>query len=308
MSKSAQPAPRSSNHSLGQPLGGTSGGWRGRLLRFHLPLALASAVVLFLWMSLPLFQPTGRQMPMSSQAGQTASHPMPPQAAQAAGHPMPPQAAGASAPMGHGRDQTGNLDGTVSLLQNRSLMGRFTTATGYVALGLLALTLLIGPVNLLLRKRNPVSNYLRRDAGTWTAIVSVVHVMAGFQVHGPPAPLGERILRYFVGPDGSPLADSFGLGNWTGLAATVIVVGLLAISSDSARRKLKAGPWKWLQRLNYALFALVVAHAIFYGALLRVTSPSTLLLGLSVIAVFVGQVVGIRLWRRRFSRTAARMS
>lgn len=45
-------------------------------------------------------------------------------------------------------------------------------ATGYVALGLLAFTLLIGPANLLLRRRNPVSNYLRRDAGAWTAISS----------------------------------------------------------------------------------------------------------------------------------------
>ena len=184
-------------------------------------------------------------------------------------------------------------------------MARITTATGYVALGLLAFTLLIGPANLLLRRRNPVSNYLRRDVGAWTAMVSVVHVIVGLQVHGPPPPaaLGERILRYFFGPDGSPLTNSFGLGNWTGLAATVIVVGLLAISSDFALRKLKVWPWKWLQRLSYALFALVIAHAIFYGALLRATSASTLLLGLSVVAVFIGQAAGVRLWRRRHAPT-----
>jgi sulfoxide reductase heme-binding subunit YedZ len=182
-------------------------------------------------------------------------------------------------------------------------MRRLTTATGYVALGLLALTLLIGPANLLLRRRNPVSSYLTRDVGTWAAIVSVIHVIAGFQVHGLPAPLGERIALYFFAPDASPLTNAFGLGNWTGLVATVIVVGLLAISSDAVLRKLKAGPWKRLQRLNYALFALVIAHAIFYGALLRVTSPSTLLLGISVFAVFVGQAVGVRLWRRSHART-----
>jgi sulfoxide reductase heme-binding subunit YedZ len=192
-------------------------------------------------------------------------------------------------------DQTANLDG----IQNRRLIGRFTTSTGYVALGLLALTLLIGPANLLLRRRTPISSYLARDVGTWAAIVSVVHVIAGFFVHGPPAPLGERIVHYFFGPDGSPLTNTFGLGNWTGLAATVIVAGLLAISNDFALRKLKARRWKNLQRLNYALFALVIAHAIFYGALLRVTSISTLLLGLTVIAVFAGQAMGIWLWRRR---------
>lgn len=192
-------------------------------------------------------------------------------------------------------DQTGNPDG----LENRLFMARLTTATGYVATGLLAFTLLIGPANLLLRKRNPVSSYLRRDVGAWTAAISVVHVLVGFQVHGPVVPPGERVLSYFFAPDGSPLTNAFGMGNWTGLAATVIVVGLLAISSDLALRKLKFRNWKWLQRSNYALFVLVVTHAIYYGALLRVTSPSTLLLGLGVALVFVGQTVGFWLWRKR---------
>jgi sulfoxide reductase heme-binding subunit YedZ len=183
---------------------------------------------------------------------------------------------------------------------DRSFVRRFTTASGYVATGLLAATLLIGPINLLLRRRNPVSSYLRRDVGAWTAIFSVIHVFYGLQVH---AVLSD-FLVYFFAPDGSPLTDSFGLGNWTGLAATVIVVGLLALSSNFALRKLRAGPWKRLQRLNYVLFGLVIAHAFYYGALSRLTSPFTLLLGISVVAVFVGQAVGIWLWRRRYPRHA----
>jgi sulfoxide reductase heme-binding subunit YedZ len=176
---------------------------------------------------------------------------------------------------------------------------RLTFATGYVATGLLALTLVIGPINLLLRRRNPVSSYLRRDVGMWTAGFSVIHVILGLQVHS--AGQLAAFLTYFFGRDGSPLLNSFGLGNWTGLLATVIALGLLTISSDFALRTLKAPTWKWLQRLNYALFALVVAHAIFYGALLRATSPFTLLLALSVVGVFVGQAVGVWLWRRRDS-------
>ncbi len=85
----------------------------------------------------------------------------------------------------------------------------------------------------------------------------------------------------------------------------MIVTGLLALSTDGSLRELKARRWKNLQRLNYALFALVVAHAFFYGALLRLESPFTLLLGVSVIAVFLGQAVGFWLWRRRHDRTAA---
>lgn len=148
--------------------------------------------------------------------------------------------------------------------QGSGFTRQFTVATGYVATGLLGLS-----------------------AGTWAAVVSVLHVIYGLELHASvtdPLPM-------FVS-DGSPLTTSFGLGNWTGLAATVIVVALLATSSDFALRKLKARRWKRIQRLNYALFALVIAHAFFYGAVLRTDSPYTLLLLLSVIAVLVGQRPG----------------
>jgi sulfoxide reductase heme-binding subunit YedZ len=325
-----QPATRSST----QPLGGSSGDWRHRFLRFHVTLALASAGVLLLFMTLPLFdvggvgghvdltsgafpqqrsgseigsmdQGAGQTPPMGHGAGQTGP------TDHGRGQTGPTDhSGGQTPPMGHGAGQTGSMGpdemqemrDPQRLLGSRSFTQRFTVATGYLATGLLALTLLIGPANLLLRRRNPVSSYLRRDVGTWTAIFSVVHVFFGLQVHDEL----RNFLNYFVAPDGRVLTNSFGLGNWTGLAATVIVMGLLALSSNFALRKLKAGPWKWLQRLNYALFALVVAHAFFYGALLRRQSPYTLLLLLSVIAVVVGQALGVWLWRRRHAGTTAR--
>lgn len=171
---------------------------------------------------------------------------------------------------------------------------QLASPTGDVALVLLAVTLLIGPANLLLRRRNPVNSYLRRDVGAWTAVLSLVHVVVGFQGHGGGA-LG--FVDFFVA-DGKPLTNSFGLGNWTGLAATVIVVGLLVISTDRYLRDLKAKRWKDLQRLNYTLFGLVVLHAVFYGALRRVTSPYALILVLTAASVLVGQVIGVWLWRR----------
>jgi DMSO/TMAO reductase YedYZ heme-binding membrane subunit len=132
----------------------------------------------------------------------------------------------------------------------------------------------------------------------WTAIFSVIHVFFGLQVHRKLS----DFVHYFVASNGDPLTNSFGLGNWTGLAALVIVAGLLALSSDAALRKLKAKKWKRLQRLNYALFALVVAHAFFYGAPWRTNSPYTLLLLVGVVAVVIGQAVGIVLYRRRHLR------
>jgi methionine sulfoxide reductase heme-binding subunit len=330
---------------------GASGDLRRRLLRHHMPLALASAAVLLLFMGLPRFDanvyphadlfsgafpqqrergggarmadaggqgehgqrgteqrgggPTdqhGGSQTQERNGGQGEEHGGGQREQHGGGQA---EQRGPGQPEDHGGGGTGQDGGGMQSLSFLGLSDRgFTVATGYLALALLAVTLLIGPANLLLRRRNPVSGYLRRDVGAWTALFSVVHVIYGLQVH-------ERLsdfLNYFVTPRGSPLTNSFGLGNWTGLAATVIVVGLLALSSDAALRKLKAKNWKRLQRLNYALFALVILHAFFYGALVRTDSPYTLLLLLSVIAVVVGQAVGVGLYRRRYVRRRAEPS
>lgn len=255
---------------------GAGGNWRRRLLFHHAPLALASTVVLVLFMSLPAFDTRG--YPRESMGPSVFPQAVPPRGDE--GEQMEPSG---------GR-------------QGRFFIARGTTATGYVATGLLGLTLLIGPANLLLRRRKPISSYLARDVGMWAATFSIVHVIFGLTLHRGPQLSG--IVNYFFA-DGRPLANSFGLGNWTGLAALVLVVMLLALSSDAALRELKAKTWKDLQRLNYTLFALVILHMFFYGALLRLTSPFTLLGVLTVIAVVVGQAVGIWLWRRRYSRTPA---
>jgi len=173
-------------------------------------------------------------------------------------------------------------------------------ATGYLGVIFLALTLLLGPANLLLRRRNPVSSYLRRDVGIWTAIFSLAHLVAAVLMHvSHGSSVMSSVAHFVVAEDGRPLTNSFGIGNWTGLAASVIVMALLVTSSDVALRTLKAAPWKWLQRLTYALFALVVMHAFFYGAFLRIASPFTLLLIVSIVIVVVGQMTGFWLWRQR---------
>jgi sulfoxide reductase heme-binding subunit YedZ len=276
---------------------------RRRLLRHYLPLALASAVVLALFMAVPRLDASkysqgdifSGTLPKDFPAGQSGrmQHGSGPPPGQSGGHQIPPQ---------HGGGQAPGLTPTPDEVDERSFERRLTTATGYLALGLLALTLLIGPANLLLRRRNPVSSYLRRDVGACTALFSSAHVVISLKVHGS-GQIGD-FLHFFL-RDGVPLTNSFGLGNWTGLAGLVVVAGLLALSSDAALRKLKAKNWKRLQRLNYVLFALVVAHAFFYGALLRETSPYTWLLGLIILGVVVGQATGVWLYRRRYARRAA---
>jgi methionine sulfoxide reductase heme-binding subunit len=245
--------------------------WPRRILFHHVPLALVSTLVLLVFMSLPMFTTGGGPVDIFS-------------------GPLP-QSPDGTGGMNHGGGEQAGHSG-------RSTMSLLTTATGYVATGLLALTLLIGPMNLLLRRRNPVSGYLRRDAGIWTVVFSVVHVVLGLQVHGDASDAGNFVTFFAT-------ANSFGLANWLGLAALVIAAGLLAISTDRALRELKARRWKDLQRLNYTLFALVVLHAYFYGAFVRPTAPFTLVLFGIVAVVAVGQSTGIWLWRRRNARHSA---
>jgi methionine sulfoxide reductase heme-binding subunit len=297
-----------------------NGDLRRRLVRHHLPVAAVSVLTFVAFMTLPTFNRSteheaaagGDSMPAQAtpapsghgdQSGSTGHGGQSGSSGHGGDQPAPSHESTPAPSMEHEGGQEGSIDPVegMSASDDRTFVRQFTLATGYVATGLLGVTLLIGPLNLVLRRRNPVSSYLRRDVGLWTVVFSVVHVGFGLQVHGALS----DFMNYFLAPDGSPLTDAFGLGNWTGLAATVIAVGLLALSSDFALRKLTARPWKRLQRLNYALFVLVLAHAVFYGALSRTTSPFTLLLGLIVVAVFVGQTIGVWLWRRKAARPAA---
>jgi hypothetical protein len=140
---------------LGRPLG-TGRDWRRRLLFHHVPLALASAALFVLFMGIT----PGSALPQLDMFS---------------GGAVPQEAA----PIGHGGQQSAGWSLSFDV-GSRSFMARAATATGYVATGLLALTLLIGPANLLLRRRNPVSTSLARDTGTWAAITSIVHVIVGF--------------------------------------------------------------------------------------------------------------------------------
>jgi len=137
-------------------------------------------------------------------------------------------------------------------------------ATGYLALIFIAVTLLIGPLQLILqkRKRNPVNISLRRDIGIWAALTGLLHVIFGFQVHLQ----GHIILYFFTETDTGylPRLNTFGASNYLGAVATIIVFVLLTLSNDVSMRMLKGKRWKRLQQLNYGLIILVLAHTFGY--------------------------------------------
>ena len=164
------------------------------------------------------------------------------------------------------------------------ILRRWNLATAYVGLGLMALSLLIGPWNLLRGRANPVSQDVRRDVGIWAALLGVAHTLIGLQIHM----IGQSRLVYFFFPAGEahrlPIrSDGFGFANYTGLGSTLILLLLLALSNDVALRRLGTGRWKSLQRWNYAGFALMTLHAIAYQVMGKRVVP--------VIVVFAGVIV-----------------
>jgi len=177
----------------------------------------------------------------------------------------------------------------IVLASNHALY-EWSMATAYVGLALLGASLLIGPVNVLRGRPNPVSADLRRDIGIWAAVMSLAHVAVGMWVHMP-----RRFMYWLVQDPGtsrfSPRTDVFGLTNHAGLLAALAVLLLLLTSSDLALRTLGVVRWKGVQRGNYALYLLVVVHGAVFQVLEERELPFVLLFAVMVLPVAVLQCV-----------------
>ena len=195
---------------------------------------------------------------------------------------------------------SGSLIAVIAVaLPPEPLAWRLSMATAYASLFLLALTLMLGPLNVLRGRRNPVSTDLRRDVGIWAAIVGLAHVVAGSQVH-----LAGKVWRYFLEPWGGtgpwvPRVDLFGFANDTGLLATLVLILLLALSNDRALRVFGRRRWKTLQRSNYVLFGLVVVHGLAYQRAEFRAGAYVLILGALAVGVVAIQLAGLRRRTRR---------
>ena len=177
-----------------------------------------------------------------------------------------------------------------------------SVATAYAGLGLLATSLVLGPVNQLRRRANPLSSNLRRDVGIWAACFGVTHVVVGLSVH-----MGGDVSRYFLSPPGSRLPiglrlDAFGIANHLGLAGGVILLLLLLISNDRALRALGASRWKRVQRLNYACAAAVAGHGVLYQLLERRRPALVLVFAATLVFTLLLQSVGRRAYQQARGR------
>jgi sulfoxide reductase heme-binding subunit YedZ len=179
----------------------------------------------------------------------------------------------------------------------RDVVTRISFSTAYAALVLLAVTLMIGPWNLLRGKRTPISSDWRRDVGIWAGMLGLVHTVIGQDVHLR----GRPWLYYFYDPAKRhvvPLRhDLFGFANYTGLLSALILLLLLATSNDYSLRALGTPRWKWWQRWNYFAFALMGMHAVGYQIIEKQKPRFVSTLAVSLAVTVVLQAVGFQ--RRR---------
>jgi sulfoxide reductase heme-binding subunit YedZ len=171
-------------------------------------------------------------------------------------------------------------------------------ATAYAGLIFLAASLWLGPWNVLRRRPNSISFDLRRDVGIWTGILAILHTVLGLTVH-----LRGRMWMYFfkrLHP--LKLQDTqFGFANFTGLAAALLFLMLLAISNDLSLRTLKTRRWKSLQRWTYAAFVLTCAHGIAYQLVEKRHLGWVLVFAGVMSAIAAGQILGFVQVQRRIN-------
>jgi sulfoxide reductase heme-binding subunit YedZ len=177
------------------------------------------------------------------------------------------------------------------------VMFRLSMATGYTSVALIGWALLIGPWRVRRGRSAPVSTDLRRDVGIWGAVFGLAHVATGLFVH-----LGDP-LKYFLYRDAGhrlPVRyDLFGFANWTGLAATALLVLLLLISNDVSLRRLGSRRWKRWQRWTYWAGGLVVLHALAYQWIEKGNGGWVYVFVAVVLIVAAMQLEGRRRFRAR---------
>lgn len=185
---------------------------------------------------------------------------------------------------------------TSFLSPDASLARVATIGLGYLALAQLMFTLLVGPAEILLKtslNRNPVNIHLRRDVGIWAGINALAHVIFGLQVHRG----GDIVQYYFERVHGGlrllSFADVFGFSNYTGGLAVIFIMLLLLISNNLSMTILRGSIWKWVQRTNYILAALTLAHT--FGYQIEVQRPPIMVMivvGLTLLTIAT-QLTGV---------------
>lgn len=184
---------------------------------------------------------------------------------------------------------------------------RLSFATAYPALILVSVSLAIGPIKCLMGAHRAISLDLRRDVGIWAGILAILHTGIGQCVHlrGRPWLYYIYSAREMAKHDFPVRHDLFGFANFTGLAASLILLLLLATSNDISLRRLGIPKWKRLQRWNYVGFGLIAIHTLAYQEGVESQKWPFLATAVAALAItLVLQLLGLA-ERRRLSSNGA---
>ncbi len=169
----------------------------------------------------------------------------------------------------------------------------WSLGTAYAAFVLLAVSLMLGPLNVLRRKHNPVHSSTRRDVGVAAGIAGLVHTGLGLQVH-----VGGEMARYFIISNPSTLSGlAFVASNYIGLVSALTLVVLLAISNNAGVRFLGLQRWKKVQRIAYLAASAAAVHGLLYQLLEKQKVVLVLFVTLAAAIVILTQLRGFRFRR-----------
>jgi sulfoxide reductase heme-binding subunit YedZ len=165
-------------------------------------------------------------------------------------------------------------------------------SSGYIAIVLIAGSLIIGSVNILFKRIYPTSTYFRRDIGITAGVITLIHSFSGLFVH-----LRGNMWKYFFERNDQGYFipfDDFRLANYTGLLSTLLIVAVLVTSNDYSLMKLKVNRWKNIQRLSYVMFLFAIVHVIYY----RINNTELLYIFYLPLVMTVVIFQGIGVWKR----------
>jgi sulfoxide reductase heme-binding subunit YedZ len=175
---------------------------------------------------------------------------------------------------------------------------RLSAATAYAGLIILGATLVLGPLNVLLKRPDPASSDLRRDFGIWAAALGLTHTLLA--VWNP----FRDVWRIFMFvPD--RLLDAPGFANAAGLVGALLLLLLALLSNDWSLRTLGRVRWKSVQRLSYPLFAVVVLHTFLYD---RLVQPGPFFQTLLLVTLLVVLVLQGNAWLERRAANRRRLA
>jgi methionine sulfoxide reductase heme-binding subunit len=182
---------------------------------------------------------------------------------------------------------------------------RISMALAYTALSFLAVTLGIGPLNVLRRRPLSTNNYLRRDVGIWSGILALSHVVFGITIHTDGLNIWTLWVMDMAMPGYAiPLQQGwFGIANFAGIFQATLILLILVISNDVMILRLGLGRWKRLQRLSYAALLLILIHGFAYqrvenrDGLLRIVF--LVLIGSAAMIQIAGFVTVMRKYKRQ---------